>query len=354
MKRFTLTSSIVAALAVGCTPTLDETASMVTEPRVLAIRAEPPEAEPNETVELRALFVDPTGTLSTAPLRWTFCNARKPIAELGPIARECLDPDAEDQVALGDGVVVTGALPRDTCRRFGPNPPPAEPGEPPGRPVDPDLTGGYYHPSLAFRTDDPALDPTFLPVRIACGVAGASSAVVVEFNRRYRRNANPSIAGLVLSRGEETPVVVPEDGAGTPPEVAIGETVTLSVAWPSCPDAAVCGDGICGDDESSTDCVADCTTPVGCDGAEHYVTFSPVDDTLARRREAISVTWYHSGGSFAEERTGRSGEDVATTSSNELTAPDEPGDLVVWVVIRDERGGADFRGYRLAVVSSGT
>src|SRR5262249_46392906 len=79
-----------ARLLFGCVPDVEDSDTRVSAPRVLAVRAEPPEAEPRAKVKLSALYADHTGTLSEGKLDWALCLARKSLAELGPISRACL------------------------------------------------------------------------------------------------------------------------------------------------------------------------------------------------------------------------------------------------------------------------
>jgi hypothetical protein len=68
-----------------------------------------------------------------------------------------------------------------------------------------------------------------------------------------------------------------------------------------------------------------------------------------REREAISVTWYTTEGTLESARTGIASFDPSNASRNVFTAPTEPGPLVIWAVVRDERGGTDFRAFRVMV-----
>jgi hypothetical protein len=70
---------------------------------------------------------------------------------------------------------------------------------------------------------------------------------------------------------------------------------------------------------------------------------------LDARREALSVSWYTTGGTFAEARNGRAGDEDDTSVENTWTAPDEPGEAWLAVVVRDERGGVGLRGFRIEV-----
>lgn len=340
---------LILATVCGCADPLADTTSRVDAPRVLAIRTTPAEALPNQLVHLEALYADATGALAIAPIRQTFCTARKPLAELGPVSRECLDPESDELVLLGDGREVDGRLPREVCQLFGPNPPAAQPGEPNGRPVDPDATGGYYQPVLVFRTDDPTLDPTVSAVRVLCGLASAPTDAVTEFNTRYRRNENPTFDAVELLEGGVT-VAVPEDGAGVPPRVMAGSSVSFTVRWPACPTTDVCGDGICSIDETRTSCVADCTTPVGCGGSERYLVYDSAVRELSVRREAMRVAWYATRGAWDVPRTGRASDDPERGSDNVFVAPSEAGEVVIYLVLRDDRGGTAFAAHRLDVV----
>lgn len=345
-----LLALLLASSTVACAPTLTDDTPYVTSARVLAVRMDPPEATPGESVQLTALYADSTGALSMGPLTWGYCVARKPLAELGPVAQSCLAPTSTDLVPLGSGLVVAGGVPSDACSLFGPNPPPPTAGQPAGRPVDPDSTGGYYQPALGFLTDDSA-DPTLVSVRIRCGLANVSQETYVAWNSTYRSNANPQISGLVMQRGADL-VPVPEDGTAAPPVVSPGETVTFTLAWPECPTTGVCGDGVCSSDEDTSSCPGDCLVPRGCGGAETFVYYDEASATLTTQREAMSGVWFTSAGTFAEERGGRAADDPANTLSFGWTAPSTGGDVYLAVVLRDSRGGVQFASYRLAVMGN--
>lgn len=304
-------------LLLACAAPLPDTTPYVDDARVLAVQVEPAEAEPGADVTLRALYADAIGALATGAVDWAFCTARKPLAEAGPVASSCLDPASADLEPIGSGLEVAAALPEDACSRFGPNPPPPEEGEPAGRPADPDVTGGYYQPVLGF------VDPggtTLVSPRVRCGLANVAQETAVAWNLSYRSNTNPTLGGLLLD-GEG----VPEDGVGAPPTVTAGQSVTLTASWPECPATDACG------------------------GAETYVRYDPDTRTLDARREALSVSWYTTGGTFAEARNGRDGDDEAASVENVWTAPDAPGEVWLAAVVRDERGGVGFSGFRITV-----
>jgi len=329
-------------LLAGCVPELIDDTPYVDEPRVLAIRLDPPEAVPGATVRASALFADAEGLVDGDPFVWSFCVARKPLAELGPVSPRCYEPGEAWEAMDG----AQGALPADGCARFGPNPPPAEAGESGGRPVDPDPSGGYYQPVVASR---PAVDeePTLAFARLRCGIPNVNQETFVAWNRAYRDNVSPMPE--TLSVVGEAGTVVPWEGTGDAIEVQAGATMTLEVAWPACPDSASCGDGVCSPEEDVTTCRDDCEIPTGCNGAERYVVWDTADKILRLRREALSIAWYVTGGTVAEARTGRSADDPERTSRNEWTAPSSAGEVWGAVVLRDDRGGVGYRSFRVRV-----
>jgi hypothetical protein len=315
---------IALALVTGCTPAFDDRPSRVDGPRVLAIASVPAEGAPGDEVDLRALYVDEGGDRGGGELGWAFCVERKPLTELGPVSTGCLraSAPATTLVPLGDGLEVSGALPADGCRQFGPDRPEPVAGEPVGRPVDPDPSGGYYQPVRVRVAADGTEGYATGATRIACGLGGATPEVAADFTRRYRANANPAIDALAL---DGAPLTADDDGqpAAT---VAPGAEVTLEARWAACPEALV-----------------------ECAGAEQYLYFDPATRGLAVRREAIRVSWFATGGAFDADRTGRSGDERETASENRWRAPEEPGTVLIWAVIRDDRGGAGWRRYRVAV-----
>jgi hypothetical protein len=328
----------------GCAATLPDDTPYVTDARVLAVRLDPPEAEPATDVVLTALYADATGALASAPVDWSACLTPHPLAELGPVARSCLDEGSDDLEAIGTGIRVTARLPADGCSLFGPNPPPSEDGTTAGRPADPDVTGGFYQPIVGFIDGAP---DSLVSARLRCGLANVTQETYAAWNSAYHDNANPVLEGLTLTDGA-TEVALSDDGAAT---VAPGAAVDLTVGWPDCPATGTCGDGICSADETLTSCPEDCTTPVGCGGAETYAIYTPATKTLETHREAISATWFTTGGTFDAARNGRTGDETDTALDNGWTAPSTPGDVWFGVVLRDERGGVSFGGYRVTVAA---
>lgn len=294
--------SFLPLVLVGCAPILEDTTPYITAPRIVAASVEPAEVSQGEPVTIRSLVVGPEGEIDPG-VDWAFCNARKPLAELGPVSQECLDPTSGALIPVAE----TGVLPDDACSLFGPNPPPPSSdfgGTLGGRPTDPDITGGYYQPAVGFL-DGAA---TLVSARVRCGLANVDQDTFVAWNLAYVSNVNPVVDSLVVGSA---------DGVGA------GESVDLTVTWPDC--------------ES------------GCGGAEAYVVWDPDAKELVDRREAISATWFATGGTFDVARNGRTGDDPATDLVNGWTAPEAARDVWVGVVLRDERGGVGFAGVTIQV-----
>ena len=70
---------------------------------------------------------------------------------------------------------------------------------------------------------------------------------------------------------------------------------------------------------------------------------------LQIRREAIRVSWFATAGKFDVDRTDRSADDTTATSSNTWTPPAHAGDVHLWIVLRDDRGGSGWQSYRISV-----
>jgi hypothetical protein len=308
--RAALSSSIALAL-LACVPHLDDDPSRVAEERVLAVRSEPAEAAPGESVVLTALDADANGAIADAALDWAACLARLPLSEPGPVARACIagEPDALDMTTHGPTTTIT--LSNDACRLFGPDPPPATEGQPSGRPVDPDSTGGYVQP-VRIALEDGTIALAF--VRLHCGVAGATREQAAELRRRYHPNRHPRL---------ETLTIVHEDGSfqdaapGVALHVTTSEHVTFRASWPACPEEGAC------------------------EGAEQYARFDRTDGVVLAR-ESLRVSWLGTLGRFREPRTGRTAAELETLTENDWTAPDAPASGTIFVVLRDDREGVSW------------
>ncbi len=350
VKRFSTAAcaALVALAASGCKPEFADIDAIVSSPRVVAVSATPAEAAPLVPVTFDALFVTPAGAGDPAGLSWAYCVARKPLTDEGTLAPECLAASSADLVQLGGGEDPKGPVPAEACQLFGPDLPPPMPGFPTGRPVDPDASGGYFQPVrlLVPGASDSAVVGT---ARLSCGLAGATADQSIEFNQRYRFNVNPAVDALRLRVGSEWTTVPADAGGDAGATVHSGASVTLQVAWASCPSGRDCGDGVCDIDEDNVHCPKDCLVPHGCTGAERYLLFDPETHALVDRREGIRVSWFTTAGTFDVDRTDRSADDTTPSSTNTWTAPSGHGDVHLWVVLRDDRGGSGWQSYRIAV-----
>jgi hypothetical protein len=320
----------LAGVVGACTPEILDNSALVDEAAVLAAQASPAEARPGAQVTLRALDVVPGGP-ATRPLDWAYCTRRPSLTTPGTLSPECYGATGPALVALGTGGSVAGTLPRTVCETFGPDQPTPLPGQPAGRPADADGTGGYYQPVRILPPEAPL--PAAFGVRTLCNLAGATPAQQAERDRRYRLNANPTITGLTL--GGATPVPAWESDAAAVTSVPAGAALTLTASWPSCPEGPE----------------TEGPTAAGCGGAEPYVWFDPAARVFTVRREEIVVAWFATAGRFETARTGRAETEAAifNDSSNQWTAPAGPGDVWLWVVVRDPRGGVGWSSHHLRV-----
>ena len=308
---------LFALLLVACKPDIDGSATLVEAPRVLAIRSTPAEAPVGASVTYDALVAAPDGAV--VALQWALCHQRRSLADTGSMAPACLAPSAPFLTDLGTAAQVTASLPPDACRDFGPDSPAPGPGQPSGRPADPDLSGGYYQP-VRVRLLDPAGDAYAAgSTRLACGLAGATGEQLKAFADGYRANVNPAPGPLAQVNGSSIQTLT--DGT----TLSAGATVSLRLSWPSCADDAACA------------------------GSENYLLFVPSARALVTRREALVASWFATAGRFDSERTGSAGDDLATTSDNRWTAPTTPGPVTFWVVLRDDRGGVGWTSVTIAV-----
>jgi hypothetical protein len=308
-------ASIFAAFSSGCLPDFIDDTTHVAAARVLAVRSTPAEAHAGEGVTLEALVAAPSDA-SSPLVKWSLCIERKALSELGPVSTNCLaSPSPGDAIArtLDSTPPVTAPLPSDACQLFGPERPEPKPGQPAGRPVDPDVTGGFYQPVLAWLGATPVLGG----VRLECPLTGASPADTRDFNALYHVNANPAPLALSAVRSDGTSEVL-SDGAAHP--FAPGEEVALRVTLPACdPDASACG------------------------GAENYVVYDALARAIAPRTEAIVLSWYATDGVFAEPRTEATPTgDGGLVADETWTLPKRSGLATVWAVARDDRGGAGW------------
>jgi len=307
------TALALAAVAAGCKPDLGSPASLVTGPRVLAVRGNPAEAYPGTMVSFDVLAVQPDGTIVDPPLGWSFCHTPKPPTVANAVSNECLDTPDD----AGPAATFMAPLPSDGCMTFGPEPPPVKQGQPTIRPRDPDATGGFYQPLRVTLQVAGETDTAFELERMTCMLANAPIDVTRTFNMTYTPNVNPLIDHVTLDP-DGTPTQVIGAAAVTGVAVAPGATMTLELGW-------------------STDV------------PESYPVWNLASRMLETHRESLRVSWFASAGSFPKDTTGRGEDEPDLFARNDWTAPADAGIVHFWVVLRDSRGGIDFSAFDLTV-----
>ena len=300
----------IALAGAGCKPDLGAPQSLVDGPRVLAVRAEPPEARPADApIGFDTLLVDGDGRVDAPALGWAICNEPHPPAESNVVSSACLAiPDATT------GESFTTPLPAEACTNFGPLT--SKPG---ARPADPDTTGGYYQPVRA-SWQDAGLIAFALP-RILCPLGAiAPTDVAGAYANDYRPNANPTLGAVVLDPdGAEAPLYEAGDTVFAPARVGVGELVALEARW----DAAA---------------------------QETFMVYDLTTHLLADQTESLRLSWFATAGELEHERTGRAADETDTPfSRNSWRAPAVPGLVHLFVVLRDSRGGVDFATAQLEV-----
>jgi hypothetical protein len=228
----------------------------------------------------------------------------------------------------------TAAIPSDACTLFGPVAPPPKKGQPPQRPADPDTTGGFYQPVRALWEDTGLV--AFALERVTCNLANAPTEIATKYTLNYVANKNPVLTDLVF---DPTGVAAPLYAAGQAPAVAtigMNQAITLQADFSA-------------------------------DSAETFLVWNVVTLTLDMQRESLRVSWFATGGSFEHDVTGHAGgavaadggadaatsgaaeADVPTSTQNVWHAPETPGPVYLWAVLRDNRGGVDFAAFEIDV-----
>jgi hypothetical protein len=275
----------------ACAPSLGSPEWLVDRPRLLAVRAEPPEVRPGERAIFRVLVASADGELDASAVVWSVCTAPLPLTESGAVSSACLGT----LPASGRGDAASIATSPDACGRFGPIASPDV-----QRAREPDATGGYYQPIRVQYGEESA----FALQRLRCPLAQASLQVAQDFDRRYLVNSNPAISSFTASR--------PLEG------IPAGASVDLSLAW----DAG---------------------------SLERFPVLDPASLSLVDQQESMAVSWYATAGALDVARTGSTG----TETANRWTAPRQAGRVYLWAVLRDSRGGIAWAATSAIVVPEG-
>jgi len=322
MMRPTLLAHVLLAVAAasgGCKPDLGAPISVITAERILAVRGVPAEAAPGKPVTYDLLAVDRNGRVVDPQTGWAQCHLPKSPSDPNAVSAACLAiPDDTGPAPTFTAPVPMGSVEDtdggriniDACQHFGPDAPNDMPGV---RPRDPDVTGGFYQPVRAVWHAASRDLTGFGLERIRCNLANAPADITKTFNTTYTLNVNPSIASITLEP-DQTPTTLFMTGSAAPAApaaVPAGQAVTLRVTWSD-------------------------QTP------EPFLVWNLATHTLEQHREALSVSWFTTGGLFAHDSTGRDEQDTTVSTDNVWTAPAAAATVHLWAVLRDSRGGLDF------------
>jgi hypothetical protein len=276
---------MIALLLLACAPEFPRY-GLLDGPRLLALRADTPTLFPTETTVVDALTYDPDG--DPVDLSWSWC----PWVGDSNGGFDCL-------VAEGDlAAAVPSAVPYDLG-------------------TDPIATWPFAVAvadlqafcSAAAKTLPPPKGAYFPPActdsmqiwfRAIAEVDGETTEAVKEvtlaFHAEVERNVNPALDRILLDGTslDDTPSAARED----------------TLDWDAVPTK---------------------------DAAQESAELG--------RTEELLWTWFSSAGDSLWQRTGTIDGEVSLddASTNEWTAPDEAGDVDFAVVLRDERGGVDWR-----------
>ncbi len=313
-------AALLALAAVACQQELEQV-SQVGKLRVLAVQTDPPEASPGEAVALRVLTADPAG-------------GGRPIVAGGvavsglvtPSASEIEQPDLfwplTPSAAGDDGVVDLGSLgiPPNAIEII-----PPEQGSLTataivlicaggGQGLAGDLADALLEGFGSIDLEDPAA------ITGLCQQAGADEGLVAfkTFDISALepsdpdRNLNPRIDALYFDKGD--PV---EEGGGSDHD---------------CSGSNGCRDGV------------PLRVYLTADSFQQYEKEVFGEIEVADERNYVS--WFVSGGSFTENRSGNNGE-PDDPFEVEWLPPREGGEFDLWVVAHDVRGGVSWRAYRV-------
>lgn len=332
-----LSAVLLLAAVPSCRPSVGTPISQITGPSLLAVVAQPAEADPKGTavVSYEALAVDvggrvpaPTADISY-PILWSTCTQPKPPTENNSVASACLDESLFPGTPGTSDWTYSAALPDDPCSLFGPVTPQVGPDQAAIRPRDADVTGGYYLPIRAELIVPEALarpgmaKPDALVMfhmqRILCGLVNVPAAPIREYNQTYKPNNNPVLTAItVVGPDGATSVLPATKAAGAPVAVAKGGAVSLAADWAA-------------------------------DSVERYPAWDVVNRVLAQHWETMRVSWYATGGSFQHDATGRSEDEHDLPYAENSWTPAGAGLVHMWAVLQDIRGGTSYASFDLEV-----
>jgi hypothetical protein len=307
----------ICTLVLACKPTVGQPPYLVTDFALLAVRGDPAEAKPGANVTYSYLLASPNGQVGDAgdaDATWDVCVTPKPPAVSNAVSSACTQ--TPDSTNTTPGQTFAATIPTNACSLFGPIAPAPVTGQPPVRPRDPDSTGGYYLPVRVRVTTASAEELSgFAFERIQCNLASAPADAIQAYNSQYLPNNPPGIdhTDLVDATGTSLPL---DSG---PQNVTAGSLLTVEATFV---------DG----------------------SAETFPVYDPQSETLVSQQESLHMSWFVTGGTFEHDRTGVAAGEFVPSTSNQWTAPEQADTIYLWLVLRDSRGGIDYKGYQIQVV----
>jgi hypothetical protein len=351
--RILLPLLVVTAAAISCGPEFEPSFRILNE-RVLAVKAEPPEATPGAQVTLTPLVVSPDGVLAPEDFRadWWRCPDEEGDG-LGDAVR-CSNPSSREP--LGEGAPFTDRVPADIFQLPDPNDPEAEP--------DPKLIGavlGYWRTvGLTMSAGERRVDAIKRVVVYPPFALGAFDERLADLDVRLNAdgaieaNRNPLLVNVeVRADDPDGPSVASLEPGGTYWLRPAYDDRELQAYWSLKVDL----EGLDLENPRTLGELSD---------EELLDRFERV-----RRCEVPVFSWYVTAGELRRETTLDERvvadlyeaeraiacppvEGEARRPEVRFTAPegdDIPDDGIVraWVVLRDGRGGTDFRSFELSI-----
>jgi hypothetical protein len=293
---------LIAALLVGCTGSLPQPQIVIT-PRVLAIVADPPEAAPGTDIDLHVVAFDPEGR--TLSYRWTLCITIADLLSSANIPIElpedrCVDLPSTTADAVVPGIATQAVVDQLMMA--------AEVG---GFDVS-FLLAVLDTAGFSFEVDVEVIDE-------ATGEVLLTAYKRVAITRRASPTTNPPVIDYLVG---ETAVSMPIEGwTGSGDECVVwGEPIVVA------PEAEVV------------------IAPQG-DPEEWIETFPIIgyDGSVTEGRENAYYSFYATRGELSTETTRLPDRDAT------FTAPEEPGPVRLWLVVRDGHLGTRACTFELTV-----
>lgn len=271
----------VCAVCAACQPSFDPP-ELLTGPRLLVAAAEPAEVGAGEKTTLTALH-HPAGP---ATIEWAYCTKSTTSNSVAPTATDCITNEtAPFLFPIGAGESVDFTMPMFADDQFG----------------LPDSTAGVY-----------------LPVRVRLKTAEKTETGI--FRLRFHlsrlpvpRNQNPKLLGVYA---------VPDGAPATGP-TATPLDANIPFKWkPSAP--------------------LKLRTALADGSLESYATFSGdlMNPTIKTVTETIDFQWYADAATWGPPTTGPERPDTQLAFAPDKTPPPPGTKLNIYVIARDERGGA--------------